>query len=586
MADEYLASILARIIDDQLFLFVRKRDGVSVKKLVVVMLVISILFGMVYLNRTSLMIWAAGQGAMGFLARLAEPILPTQSVKWQTSEPHEFSDTDRPPNIIVILADDLGWNDVSFYGGGIGKGIVQTPNIDRIATEGVHFNNGYAGNATCAPSRAALLTGRYPTRYGFEFTPAPSVMMQMAASFDSHRVEPNPGFFLEDNLVEFPPLEEQGVPTSEIFLPELLSKAGYHSVILGKWHLGESEGFTPVDRGFDEFLGFLPGAAMFAEFEDPDMVKSIQAFDPIDQFLWPNLTYAVRYNKEQHFSPDEYMTDYLSTQAVRVIDANKDRPFFMYLSYNAPHTPLHAKKSDYDALSAIDDHTERVYGAMVVALDRGIGRVMKALEEAGVDDNTLIVFSSDNGGAHYVGLPNLNSPYRGWKMTFYEGGTHVPFFMRWPDRIEAGSEYQRPVTHIDIFSTAAAAAKVSVPDDREIDGVDLVPYINGEIKGDPHEAIFWRTGTYRAVRSGDWKLQLSDPDGTAFLFNLKVDPTEENNLSGSEPGELDRLKRLIETEMGEWSAPLRPPLIKGPQYPDKHMNEPLDKTDVPVYWYN
>ena len=223
---------------------------------------------------------------------------------------------------------------------------------------------------------------------------------------------------------------------------------------------------------------------------------------------------------------------------------------------------------------------------MVVALDRGIGRVMKALEEAGVDDNTLIVFSSDNGGAHYVGLPNLNSPYRGWKMTFYEGGTHVPFFMRWPDRIEAGSEYQRPVTHIDIFSTAAAAAKVSVPDDREIDGVDLVPYINGEIKGDPHEAIFWRTGTYRAVRSGDWKLQLSDPDGTAFLFNLKVDPTEENNLSGSEPGELDRLKRLIETEMGEWSAPLRPPLIKGPQYPDKHMNEPLDKTDVPVYWYN
>ena len=129
-------------------------------------------------------------------------------------------------------------------------------------------------------------------------------------------------------------------------------------------------------------------------------------------------------------------------------------------------------------------------------------------------------------------------------MTFYEGGTHVPFFMRWPDRIEAGSEYQRPVTHIDIFSTAAAAAKVSVPDDREIDGVDLVPYINGEIQGDPHEAIFWRTGTYRAVRSGDWKLQLSDPDGTAFLFNLKVDPTEENNLSGSEPGELDRLKRL------------------------------------------
>ena len=560
-------------------------NGIT-KKLITGAVVLGIVIGVIFVNRFALMSWAAAYGAMGYLTKLAEPILTTQPVDWTAPPPTLDDDNARPPNIIVILADDLGWNDISFYGGGVGGGAVQTPNIDRIAAEGVHFSNGYAGNATCAPSRAALLTGRYPTRYGFEFTPAPAEMMRMAYSFEPHREQLHPGFFLEQNLAEFPPLEEQSVPASEILLPELLAEGGYHSMILGKWHLGQNEGHTPNDQGFDEFLGFLSGAAMFAEFDDPRMVKSIQEFDPIDQFLWPNLTFAVRYNKEQHFAPDEYMTDYLSIQAVRAIQANKHRPFLLYLSYNAPHTPLHARKSDYDALPMINNHTERVYGAMIASLDRGIGRVMAALKAEGIDDNTLIIFSSDNGGADYVGLPDLNAPYRGWKMTFFEGGTHVPFFMRWPDRIAAGSKYQRPVSHIDIFSTAAAAANVAVPADREIDGVDLLPYVNGEISGEPHEALFWRTGNYRTVRSGDWKLQLSDPDETAFLYNLAVDPTEQRNLAASQPKQLARLKQLLEAGVRDWAVPMRGPLVKGPLYPDKHLNEPLDESDVPVYWYN
>ncbi len=560
-------------------------NGIT-KKLITGAVVLGIVIGVMFVNRFALMSWAAAYGAMGYLAKLAEPILTTQPVDWTAPPPTLDDDNARLPNIIVILADDLGWNDISFYGGGVGGGAVQTPNIDRIAAEGVHFSNGYAGNATCAPSRAALLTGRYPTRYGFEFTPAPAEMMRMAFSFEPHREQLHPGYFLEENLAAFPPLEEQSVPASEILLPELLADRGYHSMILGKWHLGENDGHAPNDQGFDQFLGFLSGAAMFAELDDPQMVKSIQTFDPIDQFLWPNLTFAVRYNKQQHFAPDEYMTDYLSTQAVRAIEANKHRPFFMYLSYNAPHTPLHARKLDYDALTMINNHTERVYGAMISSLDRGIGRVMAALKTEGIDDNTLVIFSSDNGGADYVGLPHLNAPYRGWKMTFFEGGTHVPFFMRWPDRIEAGSEYQRPVSHIDIFSTAAAAASVAVPVDREIDGVDLLPYVNGEVREEPHEALFWRTGNYRTVRSGDWKLQLSDPDGTPFLYNLAVDPTEQRNLAASEPEQLARLKQLIEAGMGEWAVPMRGPLVKGPLYPDKHLNEPLEESDVPVYWYN
>jgi len=209
----------------------------------------------------------------------------------------------------------LGWNDISFYGGGVGGGAVQTPNIDRIAAEGVHFSNGYAGNATCAPSRAALPKGSDTTRYGFEVTPAPAERMRMAFSFEPHREQLHPGYFLEENLAAFPPLEEQSVPASEILLPELLADRGYHSMILGKWHLGENDGNAPNDQGFDQFLGFLSGAAMFAQFDETQMVKSIQTFEPIEQFLRPNQTFPVRYNKKHHFAQDQKMTHHPSTKA-------------------------------------------------------------------------------------------------------------------------------------------------------------------------------------------------------------------------------------------------------------------------------
>ena len=174
-------------------------NGIT-KKLITGAVVLGIVIGVMFVNRFALMSWAAAYGAMGYLAKLAEPILTTQPVDWTAPPPTLDDDNARPPNIIVILADDLGWNDISFYGGGVGGGAVQTPNIDRIAAEGVHFSNGYAGNATCAPSRAALLTGRYPTRYGFEFTPAPAEMMRMAFSFEPHREQLHPGYFLEENL--------------------------------------------------------------------------------------------------------------------------------------------------------------------------------------------------------------------------------------------------------------------------------------------------------------------------------------------------------------------------------------------------
>ncbi|MDH3642780.1 MAG: sulfatase-like hydrolase/transferase, partial [Gammaproteobacteria bacterium] len=399
----------------------------------------------------------------GIISGIVNPVGENQPVSWEAG-PAEPANGDRPPNIVLIVADDLGFNDITFYGGGIAEGSIPTPSIDSIARDGIHFSAGYAGNGTCAPSRAALLTGRFPTRVGFEFTPASPQFARLTAGDG----------YIAENAGNYPPSDQLGLPGSEVTLPELLEQKDYHSVALGKWHLGAATGMTPTDQGFDEFLGFLPGAALFMDENDDDVVNSKQGFDPIDKFLWANLKFAVRYNNGDRFRPDSHMTDYFSRQAVSVIEANRNRPFFLYLAYNAPHTPLQAEKADYDALDHVTDHTERTYAAMIRGLDRGIGQVLAALEDNGVADNTMVIFTSDNGGAGYVGLPDLNKPYRGWKITFFEGGIRAPYFIRWPKQIAAGSEYDSAASHIDIFSTAVAAAGVEPPADRIIDGVNLL----------------------------------------------------------------------------------------------------------------
>ena len=305
----------------------------------------------------------------GIISGIVNPVGENQPVTWQAG-PTEPASGDRPPNIVLIVADDLGFNDITFYGGGIADGSVPTPSIDSIARDGIHFSNGYAGNGTCAPSRAALLTGRFATRVGFEFTPASPQFARLTARDG----------YIAENAENYPPSDQLGLPASEVTLPELLDQHDYHSVALGKWHLGASAGMTPTDQGFDEFLGFLPGAALFMDEDDDDVVNSKQSFDPIDKFLWANLQFAVRYNDGDRFKPDSHMTDYFSRQAVSVIEANRNRPFFLYLAYNAPHTPLQAEKADYDALDHIADHTERTYAAMIRGLDRGIGQVLTRLK--------------------------------------------------------------------------------------------------------------------------------------------------------------------------------------------------------------
>jgi arylsulfatase A-like enzyme len=533
--------------------------------------------------------FAAWQLLPSVLLRLpslfAPEVGPPRQVVWQPGpETAAQAPGQRPPNIVVILADDLGWNDVGAAGGGVAGGSVPTPNIDGIARAGVSFASGYAAQATCAPSRAALLTGRYPTRIGFEFTPTGKPFMRGLAFF--MRNDDPPPVYHSEVADDYPPREEQGLPEAEITLAELLRERGYRTLQLGKWHLGESPPFQPEAQGFDESLAFYVGGSMYLPEDDPDVVNAKQDFDPIDRFLWANLPFFVQEDGGAPFRPSAYMTDYLADEAARAIAANRNRPFFLYLNFNAPHTPLQALRSDYDALGHIESHTERVYGAMIANLDRAVGRVLAALREQGLEENTLVFFTSDNGGANYVGLPDLNRPYRGWKMTFFEGGVRVPFFAKWPRALPAGAVVEDPVAHFDIFATAAAAAGAPLPADRVIDGVDLVPYATGARTDRPHALLFWRSGPYRAVRLGDWKLQVSERPPRAWLFDLAADPTERTNLADAQPERVAELAGLLEAHEARQRAPLWPSLIEAAIRIDPPLGVPHRPDDEYVYWAN
>ena len=519
---------------------------------------------------------------------LHQDYAPTHEVTWQAGPAAPSAGASaprRPPNVVLIVADDLGFNDITYYRGGIAGGRVPTPNIDSIAKGGVDFRNGYAGNATCAPSRAAIMTGRYATRFGFEFTPTPKQFMKAVTGMAPADQLIKPVYHPEREA-DLIPYEDMGLPTREITLARLLQGAGYHTVHLGKWHLGDSPQFRPYNHGFDESLSHLHGASMYLPTKDPKVVNSMQDFDPIDKFLWASEPWAVRFKDGEPFQPPRYMTDYLTDEAVKVVVANRNRPFFMYLAYNAPHTPLQATREDYDALNFIPDHTMRVYAAMIRSLDRNIGRVLQSLKDQGLDDNTLVIFTSDNGGAHYIGVEGINSPYRGWKATFFEGGIHVPFFMRWPGTFPAGASVTAPVSHFDIFATAAAAAGQKAPGDRIIDGVNLMPFIKGEAPGRPHDVLFWRTETYLTVRAGDWKLQVSEMPKKDWLFNLATDPTEEINLAGKEPERVAALKG----QLLEWNKtqrkPMWPSLGAGPIAIDHSMKQPTAANDEYVFYAN
>jgi len=554
------------------------------KWIIKILAVIVVIAGAGYMFRTQIILELAG-----IAAKRQYDIGPTQEIDWAKADVTLKRDDDSRPNIVLIMADDLGWNDLTIGGGGVADGSVPTPNIDAIGAEGVQFTNGYSGHSSCAPSRASLMSGRYPTRFGFEFTPTPGAMLKIISLIS----KPQEGLPLhithfDEKADQIIPFEQMGMPTEEVTLAETLKGAGYHTVHIGKWHLGRENGMAPKDQGFDESL--LMHSGKYLPEDDPNVVNSKQDFDPIDQFLWKGMLHAASFNSGDVFKPRGYITDYYTDEAVKTIAANKNRPFFLYLAHWAPHSPLQATKADYEALSHIKNHRLRVYAAMIRALDRGVGRVMKALKANGIDDNTLVMFTSDNGGAGYIGLPDINQPYRGWKLTFFEGGVHVPYFMRWPSKIKPGTILKDPVHHFDLYSTAAGVAKATLPTDRKMDGVDLLPFVPG-IRGSspskpgsvPHRKLFWRAGNYHVVLADGWKLQRDGTAGKTWLFNLNTDPNEQNNLADQQPERVKAMQVMLDKHNAEQKEPAWPKLLEGVIRVDKTLDAPVEGGDEYIY---
>ena len=525
------------------------------------------------------------QHSLGWYTDFKHPRAPNQVVPWtQGPVAATVPAAQRPPNIIVIMADDLGINDVTTHGGGRAAEGVPTPHIDSIARDGVRFEQGYAGAAVCTVSRAALMTGRYPWRFGVEFTPTPGAMARVAGSLYADPNRLHPVRVDKDKAAMAKDFNELGMPASELTMAELLKPRGYHTLHIGKWHLGSTPQMRPNSQGFDESL-FMESGLYLPE-KDPRVVNSKQDFDPIDKFLWPNMRFGVSYNGGAWFEPNKYLTDYFTDEAVTAISRNKHRPFLLFLAHWGVHTPLQASKEDYDALPQIGDHRRRVYGAMIRSVDRSVGRVLQALKEHGLDDNTIVIFTSDNGAPGYLGIPDVNKPFRGWKLTQFQGGLRVPYVARWPARIPAGTRHAAPITNIDILPTVVAAAGGHLPSDRPVDGVNLLPYLTNPANPQPPRSLFWRDGPYRAVQDQGWKLIESARPAKDWLFNLVEDPTEKINLAALQPQRLAQMKALLQSHHAQMPPPQWPSFIEMPVLIDKTLDQKQEAQDEYTYWFN
>jgi len=406
------------------------------------------------------------------------------------------------PNFIVILTDDQGYADVGFNG----SKDIRTPNIDRIANEGTKFDNGYVSYAVCGPSRAGLLTGRYQGRFGFDRNP---------------HIDPTD--------------VNSGMPLDEKMISEVLKPVGYTSSIVGKWHMGSHPTLRPNKRGFDHFYGFLSGGHRYFP-EDliyQDIEEGLNQEDVSKVRTSWYLTKLLENTKR--VETDEYLTDELSNSAIEFIKREKDNPFFLYLAYNAPHTPLQASQEYLDRNKHIPKGKRRTYAAMITAVDDGVGKVLSTLDELGLDENTLVIFLSDNGGSNKNASDN--GELRGHKGDYFEGGIRVPFAMRWPGKVPAGLVYNNPISSLDILATFASLSNAPIDKNKPLDGVDLIPYVTGEKTGLPHEILFWRNFDKGivAARQGNIKTILSKKKQQKYLYDLDKDLSEATNLTRNKP---------------------------------------------------
>lgn len=416
------------------------------------------------------------------------------------------------PNIIVIMSDDAGYADIGFSGNRLNKANFETPNLDSLASSGVIFDQGYTSASVCSPSRAGMLTGRYQQRFGHEY---------------NLPVTPEPGDVEAFN----------GLNVDELTMADHLKAAGYSTGLIGKWHLGLAPQFHPNARGFDYFYGLLGGGRSYWEGEGQDT------------------DYRRIYRNKSAENYQGYLTDRLGEEAISFIKNNQQNPFFLFLSYTAVHAPMEAKPEYLSQFSHIKDKQRQTLAAMTLSLDESVGEVMSALEEQGLRENTLVVFLNDNGGPSDYNFSS-NLPLVGVKGTLAEGGVRVPFAMSWPGHIKAGTSYQAPISALDILPTALAAAKSKPANKKPLDGVNLLPYLNGELQTRPHQTLYWKRAAFAAVRDGDYKL-IRFPDRPAVLYDLKSDPYEKTDLSMRFP---DKSRAMLK-KLFSWENELQAPLF-------------------------
>ncbi len=445
------------------------------------------------------------------------------------------------PNIVFIVADDLGYGEAGCYGGVD----IPTPNIDALARSGVRFTSGYVTAPFCAASRAALLTGRYQTRFGFEFNP---IGAQNAA----------PGV---------------GLPVAEKTLAERLRDTGYATALVGKWHLGGTAPFHPQRRGFDEFFGFLheghcyvppPWAGVTTWLRRkalPDGGKG-RWTSPDGRIVWS----TEMGNNEPEYDTDnpllrgsqpvdeaENLTEAFTREACAFIRRHRSQPFFLDLAYNAVHSPMQGADAFMEKFAHLPDIHRRIFAAMLAHLDDGVGRVLAALRENGLEENTLVIFLSDNGGPTRE-LTSSNRPFRGEKGQLLEGGIRIPFILSWKGRLPAGREEARLASSLDLYPTALAAAGVSPP--TNLDGIDLLPHLQAGDTEPFRPRHYWRVGAQAALREGDWKIYRGPSDQAWQLFHLNEDPGEARDLAAGQPDRVAALEAAWKKFDAEMIAPL------------------------------
>ncbi|MCB1070100.1 MAG: sulfatase-like hydrolase/transferase, partial [Kiritimatiellae bacterium] len=411
------------------------------------------------------------------------------------------------PNILLILSDDAGYADFSCYSD---RGL-KTPNIDRLAENGVRFTQGYVSASVCSPSRAGLLTGRYQQRFGHQ------------------RNIPEMGAVPSNDP------DRMGLEIHQRTIADQLRNAGYRTAVIGKWHLGEARQFHPNQRGFDYFCGMLGGARSY--FLDSPVRNEAQR-------MMRNADYI---------EASGYLTEFLTEEALRFMTEESDKPFFLYLSYTAPHAPMEPKPEDEAQFPEIKGEKRRKLAGMMLSLDREVGRILDMLRETGLEKNTLVIFLNDNGGPTAQNGSN-NWPLRGAKGTEFEGGDRVAFMMQYKGVLPEGAVYDKPVISLDIMPTAVAVAGAELPANQECNGANLIPYVKGEQEGAPHQKLFWNRFRDFAAIDGDWKL-LQTPS-KAMLFNLKDDISEMHDLSEQYPERVQAMKQSI----AEWQAANAEPL--------------------------